>query len=56
MVPIVKMAVSVGSGPIQLKVKVIIYHNILTTELKIREGIEDNSKVVFLISQQKRMF
>ena len=51
MVPIVKMAVSVGSGPIQLKVKVI-----LTTELKIREGIEDNSKIVFLISQQKHMF
>ena len=25
------------------------------TELQIRGGIEDNSKIIFLISQQKRM-
>ena len=30
-----------------------IYH--MFSELQIREGIEHNSKIIFLISQQKRM-
>ena len=33
----------------------IKYEELILPELQIRGGIEDNSKIIFLISQQKHM-
>ena len=44
---------SVVIHPSVLKITIILFNN--PPELQIRGGIEDNSKIIFLISQQKHI-
>ena len=40
---------------VQQSSRICLYHRFNLTELQIRGGIEDNSKIIFLISQRKHI-
>ena len=48
-------AIIMNSGILMLTYGYVVFMIIIVSEFQIRRGIEDNSKICFLISQRKHM-